>query len=87
MAKNSVGDAKQEVATNCQLEDVEICYVGVQEAYTVDEDGTWGDHKETYTMEAEPSYYYCENCQEDWRITTAQDREQAFKLVKEHLNA
>ena len=86
MVTNSVSDAKQGVVTNCQLGDLEICYRNVQEAYTVDEDGTWGEHKETYLMEAEPAYYFCESCGTDWSVTFTQSIKDVWRLAKAHLS-
>lgn len=83
---NDVSDAELAVdPKNCTIEDLEICYRNVQEAYTVDEDGTFGEHKETYLMEAEPAYYFCDGCGTDWSVTSVQSIKDAWKLAKAHL--
>lgn len=74
-------------ATPCSLNDVEICYKGIHEIYTINEDGHEEHLKETYGDESYPAYYYCNGCQQDWVINVMQSQEQAWELVKEHLNA
>lgn len=87
MVKNDVGDAKQEMATNlCMLEDMEICERGVDRIWRPDEDGEPAYQLEDYSMEAEYVYYYCNECQQDWRITDKLSRDDAWELVKAHLS-
>lgn len=71
----------------CELSDVEIVYKNVETIYKIDEEGEGVELKETYEDESSPKYYYCTNCQTDWIINIVQTKEQAFALVKEHLNA
>ena len=85
MVTNSVSDAKQRADKKCTINDVELVYKGVHDVYTINEDGEILELKETYGDESYFGYYYCESCGEDWSGTAFQDREQAFKLVKEHL--
>lgn len=91
--QNDIGDAKQEVDLNpCTPNDVEICFKGVHEIYTVDEDGQEVESKEVYGDESYPSYYYCLNCQESFNIERDDfgriwyDKEDTWKQVKEHFN-
>ncbi len=87
MVANSVSDAKQQVDTNCQLSDLEMCEKGADEISEVDENGMPTHHKETYLGELEFAYYYCCECGEDWAKTAVQDQKQCWKLAKAHLNA
>ena len=85
--KNDVSDAKQEVATNCTLEDIELTEKGVHSVWRPDENGDADYHIEDWSMEAYYAYYNCTNCGDDWVINAAQDKDTAWKLVKEHINA
>jgi hypothetical protein len=85
--KDGVSTAKLgTLPKNCSLEDVEIIEKGVHSVWSVDENGEAQEHIEDYSMEAYYAYYDCTGCGQDWVINAVQDKEQAFKLVKEHLN-
>lgn len=87
MVTNSVSDAELAVDKNfCELRDIEMCERGIDEISFVDENGFPDEHKETWMESAEFAYYYCTNCQTDWRATAVQDQEQCWKLAKEHLH-
>lgn len=85
---NSVAGAKLSAVpeNSCTLEDIEACFNGVQEIYTVGENGQMVETKETYLGESYFAYYYCTSCGEDWRETAMQDQDKCWKLAKEHLN-
>ncbi len=84
---NSVLTAKQAADKNfCELSDVEVVFKGVEDVYTVDENGEAGYLKETYGDESAPAYYYCHGCERDWAVTAVQSIEQCWVLVKEHLD-
>lgn len=84
---NSVAVAKQEDDQNfCTIDDVEVVYTGIQDIYTVTDDGMAGDLKETYGDESEFAYYYCQGCETDWARSVVQSQEQAWELVKAHLS-
>lgn len=70
---------------DCTLDDLEIVFNGIQEAYTVDRSGRSDDFKETYIGGSEFGYYSCNNCGKDWSRTVLQSQEQAWGLTKEHL--
>lgn len=72
--------------SSCTIEDVEVCFKGVEDIYNVSENGEEESLRETYGDESYPSYYYCRGCETDWAINSVQTKEQAFKLAKEHLS-
>jgi len=80
---NSVVAVNSDVPPKCTLDDVEV-WRDFTTMYSVDESGepmevvddTSGDFK----------LYYCRNCERDWSKTILQPQEQAWALVKEHLD-
>lgn len=86
MVNNVAGAKLTEVLFGCVLRDVEIVEKGITVVSEVQEDGIVGNSKENDYNDSFVAYYYCNNCGADWTITRTQSQDQAWKLVKEHLD-
>lgn len=83
---NSVAGAKLSAVPEnfCTLDDVELVFTGVQDAWMVDEDGEPSHLKETYADESEFAYYYCQGCGEQWHCSDGSQSE-LWEKVNAHL--
>lgn len=83
MVTNNVSVAELEADKNCSLEDIQS-WRDFTTMYGVNENG---DEMEVQDdTSGDFRCYYCTNCGTDWSETAVQDQEQAWTLVKEHIN-